>query len=103
MDMQPKLSTAESLRLLADWYEKNPDLPPPIISIYFYGKEHTPTSVAARLGEFQEGGDETFYELKKTFGALELRASFYRPHHCVKRTVMKPVEEWASPLAKEAA
>lgn len=98
-----KPTTAESLRLLADWYENNPDMPAPSTAIYFYGKEHTPASVAARLGEFQEGGDETFYELKKTFGALELRASFYRPDHCVKRTVMKSVEEWASPLAKEAA
>lgn len=97
MTDQSKLSTAESLRLLADWYEAHPDMPAPKVWVGGGLGLEDARRIARALGAFDKGGDDMFFELNKSFGSLVLTVQFYRPHICTKRVVQKEVVEWDCP------
>lgn len=112
MTDQPKLSTAESLRLLADWYEKNPDMPAPVARVAAglgngLGTPDGARRIAKMLGTFEKGGSDLFLTLTRHFGSVALEARFYRPDICKKRVVQEEIIEWDCPALlapeKEAA
>ena len=100
MDDNMKLSTADSLRLMADWYEAHPDMPAPTARIYANGEHSTMDGarrIARMLGAFEKGGSDLFLEIAKQFGSVALSVSFYRSDICTKRVVQKEIIEWDCP------
>ena len=90
MEDNAKLSTADSLRLMADWYEAHPDMPAPYnptVLHFAVENEDAAASVARALGTFKKFGDDTFLRLTKTFGSIPLEFIFYRNKVCTPRVV----------------
>lgn len=90
MTEQPKLSYADSLRLLADWYDANPDMPPiydPTVLRFAKENEDMARKVAHAFGTFKKTADDAFIRLTKTFGTLPLQFIFYRRRICTPRVV----------------
>jgi hypothetical protein len=92
---------ADSLRLVADFYEENPEmfLPEGTLKIFStYGKEDV-IKAAKMLGTCEKQIDEDFYKLRRKFGSITLEVIETRSLVCTKRTVMKemPVDEWDCP------
>lgn len=109
---EKKPTTAESLRMLADWYEAHPDMPAPrasVLALSGNGLESPDGArrVARALGFFEKGGTDSFLILKKPFGAVALEFSFWRESICKKRVVQEEIVEWDCPALldgeKEAA
>ena len=102
--MTQKLSTAESLRLMADWYEAHPDMPPPTAKIYASGDHSTKDGarhIARMLGTFEKGGGDMFLDIKKLFGSVPMVVSFFRWDICIKRVVQREIIEWDCPPLME--
>jgi hypothetical protein len=93
-----KLSTADSLRLLADWYEQHPDMPAPeALRVYSFGSDAEKVREIARaLGTFDKDHRDAFLELSRRFGSLRIDIIVHHEAVCTKRKVMKmvEVEEW---------
>ena len=90
MSKTTTLSTAESLRLMADWYEAHPDMPAPYNpSVLHFATENSDEvgKVARALGTFKKSGEDTFLRLTKQFGSLPLEFIFYRNRVCTPRVV----------------
>lgn len=80
---------ARSLRLIADFYEKHPEVPLPDLEI----KCHSITGraevikTAHALKTFDKLYCENFFTLSKTFGMLKLQFVEYRANVCKKKVV----------------
>ena len=83
-------TTADSLRLLADWYEEHPETEfRPEINI---GGFSTPESgaalrIARALGSFTKEYSGSLLVLSKKFGSISLKFLFYRDQVCTPRIV----------------
>ncbi len=82
---------ASGLRELADWIEKNPDIPLPetVLSVYACDGKDQALAIAKAARPFTKEYDNSFFRIKKTFGPLTLRYFFNREDVCVKKVVGK--------------
>ena len=101
--MKPK-EYAESLRLLADWFEQQPDdvpTPFPLISYYVWGFEvpferqkDLALRIARSFGEADKDYVGDTFSISKNFGGIKLNYLFHRDVVCTARVVgTKQVEE----------
>jgi hypothetical protein len=110
----------KSLRELADYFEARPDMPAPYTSelVYYPDKNEEAVSQFARwFAPCKKEGDDTFFRVRREFGALQLSAAWYRNEVCTpvvvgqveveedvvvskvteKRKVLKDKIEWRCP------
>jgi hypothetical protein len=94
---------ADSLRLIADFYEANPDFPQPIDSHImriwkFEGKEGLAEFVRLVGGKCEKHVDETFFTVSRKFGSITMEASDYRSRVCEKIVVGKKLVKRSVPI-----
>ena len=92
--MTPK-QYAESLRLIADWYEQQADTIPmpsnfegPVL--YWENEEKQAAlarEVARALGDAEKVHIDEYFTLKRRFGEIELKFLFKRSSVCIRRVV----------------
>lgn len=90
-------TTAESLRLLADWYEQHPTIPgPEEVNIYLYGEKDELLAQLAdastALGADRKIEAGTYYiDISRDFSSVTLMFSVAKDRICRK------VERWECP------
>lgn len=85
------LEYADSLRLLADWYEEHQEIATPSTDFKVYSlntKEEATRCMMALKPCKKEYKDSLFY-LSRQFGSIDLEFVFYRDQVCTRRVVGK--------------
>lgn len=93
---------ADSLRMVADWYEAHPEVPVPhthTMENYSVNDRETMVAVVKALGTCEKEYSDTMFHARKTFGVLTVDFMDYRERVCIRRVVgtetkvvKKPVE-----------
>src|SRR5579864_4791307 len=84
-----------SLRQLADFYEKHPEVPLPDtvrMPIYSLNTKEEIEPVARAFGNAFKRVDDNFFKLVRRFGVIDLEVIAYREKVCTKRVVGKKKE-----------
>lgn len=85
------LEYAESLRLVADWFESHPEVRPPHdaneINLYNVHTRADMETVARNMGSCEKEYTDGFFKLKKQFGAIQLVAVASRDNVCNRKIV----------------
>jgi hypothetical protein len=88
------LEVAQSLRLLADFYESHPTVPLPLDltfnSLNVYVRDD-PKTVLASIGSFEKAADGVYFIAKKQIGCFTLEFRTKRDSVCVRKVVGKRV------------
>ena len=86
---------ADSLRGIADWYEKHPEIPLPsdetMTNYSVSTKEHAEALVRG-LGGCEKNYDEDSFSITKKFGTVKLRFYFSRSEVCRRVVVGTKIE-----------
>jgi hypothetical protein len=88
----------EAILDFAAWYEAHPEveLPASLMTVYIFPGVEKMASYARAFGKCRKSGDDSFFNLTKTFGsALELQAAWYRNQVCERVVVGKKKVERA--------
>ncbi len=82
---------AHSLRLLASFYDRHPDLPCPgaNFSVYPSGGRAKAVEIARDLGDVKKLYEDFLFTLKKTIGLISLNFKFSRQEVCERKVIGK--------------
>jgi hypothetical protein len=85
---------AASLRVLADWYEKHPEINLPILEVNVYSMDTKDEAgaLAKALGSFAKRYTDDLLIVKKQFGLIALQFYFTRESVCTAKVVGKKME-----------
>lgn len=82
---------ADSLRMIADWFEAHPDMPLPYqadeIDIFAVHSREQMENVARQFGSCEKEYSEGLFMLKKKIGEITLRAVANRNEVCKRKVV----------------
>lgn len=99
MNTDKKITYAQSLRLLADFYDENPSLKAPTqdLNVFTAHSKEDLAAIAKMLGTFNKEVTKDLYTISRQFGVIKLAFPVLRANVCEKRKVMREVEEWVCP------
>lgn len=82
---------ADSLRLIADWFEAHTEVAPPhdadLIHLYNVHTREDMERVARNFGSCEKDYDDGYFRLKKKFGEITVEAVASRDQVCKKKIV----------------
>lgn len=106
MSEDKQLTTAESLRLLADWYEEHPEQPAPSVTVHIW--LGTPAAVVETLGRWaralkpcKKNWTDFSVNITRQFGSIEFRVSASRDAVCKKIVTYDCPESLLASLGEE--